>query len=60
MKKKKITLDVSEQKLEALNVFLEAKETTVEKELEDTFNKLFERFVPKNVKHFLRESEKIQ
>lgn len=60
MNKKKITLEVSEEKLNALTVFLEQRETTVEIELEETFDKMFERFVPKQVKHFLVESSKIE
>lgn len=60
MNKKKITLEVSEEKLNALTVFLEQRETTVEIELEETFDKMFERFVPKQVKHFLLGTSKIE
>lgn len=58
MKTKKITIEVSEDKLNALEIFIKEKESTVELELVETFNKLYERIVPKQVKHFVLETTK--
>ena len=53
MKKKKITIEFNEEKLNALAVFLEAKETNLETELENTVYNLYKRFVPKQVQDFI-------
>ncbi len=58
MKTKKITIEVSEDKLNALEIFIKQKDSTVELELVETFNKLYERIVPKQVKHFVLETTK--
>ena len=58
MKTKKITIEVSEDKLNALEIFIKQKDSTVELELLETFNKLYERIVPKQVKHFVLETTK--
>lgn len=58
MKKKKITIEFNEEKLNALAVFLEAKETNLETELENTVDNLYKRFVPKQVQHFISETAK--
>ena len=58
MKTKKITIEVSEDKLNALEIFIKQKDSTVELELVETFNKLYERIVPKQVKHFVLEATK--
>ena len=58
MKTKKITIEVSEDKLSALEIFIKQKDSTVELELVETFNKLYERIVPKQVKHFVLETTK--
>ena len=52
MKTKKITIEVSEDKLNALEIFIKQKDSTVELELVETFNKLYERIVSKQVKYF--------
>ena len=46
MKKTKLTIEVSEDKLNALDIFIKEKESTVQIELEETFDKLYERIVP--------------
>lgn len=56
MKTKKISIEVSEAKLSALEVFIKTKNSTVELELQDTFNKLYERVVPNQVKLFVKET----
>ena len=58
MKTKKLTIEVSEDKLNALEIFIKQKDSTVELELVETFNKLYERIVPKQVKHFVLETTK--
>ena len=58
MKTKKVTIEVSEDKLNALEIFIKQKDSTVELELVETFNKLYERIVPKQVKHFVLETTK--
>lgn len=56
MKTKKVTIEVSESKLSALEVFIKNRNSTVELELQDTFNKLYERVVPNQVKLFVKET----
>ena len=58
MKTKQVTIEVSEDKLNAWEIFIKQKDSTVEPEFLETFNKLYERIVPKQVKHFVLETTK--
>lgn len=58
MKKTKLTIEVSEDKLNALEIFIKEKESTVQIELEETFDKLYERIVPKHVKHYVDQTSR--
>jgi len=58
MKKVKVTIEVEQEKLEALETFTTDKNLNIEKELVDTFQKLYEKNVPAPVRTFIeRESD---
>lgn len=58
MKNTKITLEYDEEKLDALNIFIKEKGTTVDDELMDALEKLYDKIVPQNVKTYL-DSKKL-
>lgn len=58
MKKKKITIAFNEEKINALAVFLETKDSNLESELENTIETLYKRTVPKQVQHYISASSK--
>ena len=53
MKKVKITIEVEQEKSEALETFIAGKNLSIEKELVDTFQKLYEKNVPAPVRTFI-------
>ena len=53
MKKVKVTIEVEQEKLEALETFIAGKDLSIEKELVDTFQKLYEKNVPAPVRTFI-------
>ena len=58
MKKVKITIEVEQEKLEAVETFILDKDISMEKELVDTFQKLYEKNVPAPVRAFIeRDNE---
>ncbi len=57
MKKIGIKVEYSEEKLMALNTYLEKKETDLSMEIEDYMDKLYEKFVPSQVREFIETKE---
>ncbi len=53
MKKTTIKFEYSEEKLMALESYLEKKDTDLDTELEDTIEKLYEKYVPSQVREFI-------
>ena len=53
MKNEKITIEFDDEKLDALNVYLNEKELVLENELVDTVQKLYEKHVPVMVRSFI-------
>lgn len=58
MKNSKIVLEYDDEKLDALNIFIKEKGTTVDEELMDALEKLYEKIVPQNVKVYI-DSKKL-
>ena len=56
MKKVKVTIEVEQEKLEALETFITGKNLSIEKELVDTFQKLYEKNVPAPVRTFIERN----
>ncbi len=59
MKKTMIKFEYSEEKMMALNSYMEKKETDLDTELEDVIEKLYEKFVPNQVREFIEVKEEI-
>ncbi len=57
MKKIGIKVEYSEEKLMALNTYLEKKETDLSMEIEEYMDKLYEKFVPSQVREFIETKE---
>lgn len=55
---KKITLSFEEEKLTALEFFMEQKDLLLESELEDYTRKLYEKHVPQQMRVYLERHEK--
>lgn len=53
MKKTIIKFEYGEEKLMALENYLEKKDTDLDTELEDTIEKLYEKYVPSQVREFI-------
>lgn len=53
MKNEKITIEFDDEKLDALQVYLNEKEISLESELVDTVQKLYEKHVPVMVRSFI-------
>lgn len=53
MKNEKITIEFDDEKLDALQVYLNEKEISLECELVDTVQKLYEKHVPVPVRSFI-------
>lgn len=59
MKKATIKFEYSEEKLMALNSYMEKKDTDLDVELEDVIEKLYEKFVPTQVREFIEVKEEL-
>ncbi len=59
MKKTTIKFEYSEEKLMALNSYMEKKDTELDTELEDVIEKLYEKFVPTQVREFIEVKEEL-
>ncbi len=57
MKKIGIKVEYSEEKLMALNTYLEKKDTDLSMEIEEYMDKLYEKFVPSQVREFIETKE---
>lgn len=53
MKNEKITIEFDDEKLDALQVYLNEKEISLDAELVDTVQKLYEKHVPVMVRSFI-------
>lgn len=53
MKKANVTIAYEEEKLQALKIYLEAKDTSVEKELVSATDTLYNKVVPNGVREFI-------
>ena len=60
MKNEKITIEFDDEKLDALNVYLNEKELVLENELVDTVQKLYEKHVPIMVRSFIERDRNKQ
>lgn len=60
MKNEKITIEFDDEKLDALNVYLNEKELVLENELVDTVQKLYEKHVPVMVRSFIERDRNKQ
>ena len=60
MKNEKITIEYDDEKLDALNVYLNEKELVLENELVDTVQKLYEKHVPVMVRSFIERDRNKQ
>ncbi len=59
MKNTTIKFDYSEEKLLALNSYLEKKDTDLDTELVEVVDKLYEKFVPSQVREFIETKEEL-
>jgi len=60
MKNEKITIEFDDEKLDALQVYLNEKEISLESELVDTVQKLYEKHVPIPVRSFIERDRSKQ
>jgi hypothetical protein len=56
MKKEAITIQMDAEKLRAVKRYMEKKDANLEKELGDSLQKLYERYVPATVREYIDES----
>ena len=56
MKKESISVQMEAEKLRAVKRYMEKKEVDIHKELYDQLQKLYERFVPINVREYIDET----
>lgn len=56
MKKEAITIQMDAEKLRAVKRYMEKKDADLEKELGDSLQKLYERYVPATVREYIDES----
>ncbi|SHE90624.1 hypothetical protein SAMN02745784_02191 [Tissierella praeacuta DSM 18095] len=57
MKKDIIKVSFNAEKLRAINIYMEKKELDLEDELMDQLQKLYEKYVPVNVKEYIDERQ---
>jgi len=53
MKKTAITILMDEERMRAVKMYMEKKAADLEKELEETLERLYEKYVPANVRDYL-------
>ncbi len=58
MKQEKITIEFDDEKLEALRFHMEMKGLNLERELEETVQKTYERMVPSALRNFIERDKK--
>jgi len=56
MKKEIVTIQMDAEKLRAVKRYMEKKDASLEKELGDSLQKLYERYVPATVREYIDES----
>lgn len=56
MKKESITIQMEAEKLRAVKRYMEKKDADLEQELYDQLQKLYEKYVPANVREYIDES----
>ncbi|TCK89078.1 hypothetical protein EDC19_2492 [Natranaerovirga hydrolytica] len=56
MKKESITVQMEAEKLRAVKRYMEKKDADLEQELYDQLQRLYEKFVPANVREYIDES----
>lgn len=56
MKKESITLQMDAEKLRAVKRYMAKKEADLEQELGDQFQRLYEKYVPANVREYIDEN----
>ena len=56
MKKEAITIQMDAEKLRAVKRYMEKKDADLEKELGDSLQKLYEKYVPATVREYIDES----
>ena len=56
MKKEAITIKMDAEKLRAVKRYMEKKDADLEKELGDSLQKLYEKYVPATVREYIDES----
>lgn len=59
MKKASITIQMDAEKLRAVTRYMEKKDADITQELEDQLQRLYEKFVPANVREYIDESAEI-
>lgn len=57
MKKSNLTVQVNEEELNALKMYLSKKDTSLEEEMAKAFEKLYARFVPALVRDYISEAK---
>lgn len=60
MKKEAITVQMDAEKLRAVKRYMEKKDADLEQELCDQLQRLYEKFVPANVREYIDESVDIE
>ena len=60
MKKEAITIQMDAEKLRAVKRYMEKKDADLEQELCDQLQRLYEKFVPANVREYIDESADIE
>ena len=56
--KRSVTVNVNEEKLSAIEMYLEQKSTTLAAELDKYIEQLYSKVVPQNVRNFIEVDEK--
>lgn len=57
MKKDTIAISIDAEKLRAIKKYMEKKEANLELEMEDQLQKLYEKYVPANVREYIDERD---
>lgn len=57
MKKDTISISLESEKLRAIKKYMEKKEADLQKEMTDQLQKLYEKYVPANVREYIDERE---
>lgn len=58
MKKDTITISLEAEKLRAIKKYMEKKDASLQEEMADQLQKLYEKYVPANVREYIDEREK--